>query len=48
MTSKPHSSHNLEWRDSSHYEFVCKKCNTADTPMGWGKLKEPCKENQYE
>lgn len=35
MTNKPHPSHDLEWRDSSHYDFVCKKCNTADTPMGW-------------
>lgn len=41
-TSGPHPSHDLEWRDSSHYEYVCTKCNTADTTSGWGKLKEPC------
>jgi hypothetical protein len=37
-----HKSHDLEWRDSSHYEFVCIKCNTADTTGGPGKLAEPC------
>lgn len=46
MNNKPHPSHDLEWRDSSHYEFVCKKCNTADTPSGWGKLVEPCMEDE--
>lgn len=43
--NEPHPSHDLEWRDSSHYEFVCRKCNTADTPSGWGKLLQPCKDN---
>lgn len=37
-----HTSHDLEWRDSSHYEFVCTKCNTADTTGGPGKLAKPC------
>lgn len=37
-----HPSHDLEWRDSSHYDYVCKKCDTADTPSGWGKLADPC------
>jgi len=46
MKQKPHTTHDLEWRDSSHYEFVCKKCNVADTPSGWGKLIEPCKEGK--
>jgi len=41
--SKPHPSHDLEWRDSSHYEFMCKNCNRVDiTGAGWGKLVEPC------
>lgn len=30
----PHQSHDLEWRDSSHYDYVCRKCDTADTPCG--------------
>lgn len=42
MLNKYHPSHDIEWRDSSHYEFVCKKCNEADSPSGWGKLSEPC------
>jgi len=42
MSSKAHPSHDLEWRDSSHYDFVCKNCDTADTPSGWGKLIKPC------
>lgn len=46
IINKPHPSHDLEWRDSSHYEFVCKKCNTADTPSGWGNLIEPCMEDE--
>ena len=37
-----HKSHDVEWRDSSHYEFVCKICNQADTPSGWGRLTKPC------
>jgi hypothetical protein len=45
MKDKPHQSHDLEWSDSSHYEFVCRNCNTADTTSGWGKLKEPCKKD---
>ncbi len=40
--SQAHPSHDLEWRDSSHYDYVCKKCDTADTPSGWGKLADPC------
>lgn len=40
---RPHPSHDLEYRDSSHYEFVCRKCDTADTTSGWGKLLKPCK-----
>ena len=40
--SGAHPSHDLEWRDSSHYDYVCKKCDTADTPSGWGKLADPC------
>lgn len=40
--SQYHPSHDLEWRDSSHYEYVCKKCDTADMPGGPGKLAEPC------
>jgi hypothetical protein len=40
--NKPHPTHDLEWRDSSHYDYVCRKCDTADTPSGWGKLIEPC------
>jgi CO dehydrogenase nickel-insertion accessory protein CooC1 len=40
---KAHPSHNLEWRDSSHYEYVCLNCNTADSgTSGWGKLLQPC------
>ena len=46
MTNKPHPSHDLEWRDSSHYEYVCRKCNIADTPSGWGELVEPCMEDE--
>ena len=42
MSKGPHPSHDLEWRDSSHYEYVCCKCDTADTTSGWGKLAEPC------
>lgn len=40
--SKAHPTHVLEWRDSSHYEYVCIHCDTADTPNGWGKLALPC------
>ena len=39
---KYHPSHDLETRDSSHYDYVCKKCDTADTPGGPGKLAYPC------
>ena len=39
---KYHPSHDLESRDSSHYDYVCKKCDTADTPGGPGKLAYPC------
>ena len=46
MDNKPHSTHDLEWRDSSHYEYMCKKCNVADTPSGWGKLIEPCMKDE--
>ena len=42
MNNKPHPSHDLEWCDSSHYDFVCKNCDIADTPSGWSKLMEPC------
>lgn len=37
-----HPSHELEWRDSSHYDYVCVKCNVADTTGGPGRLAEPC------
>lgn len=40
--SKCHPTHDIEWHDSSHYEFVCKNCNTADNNNGWGKLADPC------
>jgi len=46
MGNKPHPTHDLEWRDSSHYEYMCKKCNVADTPSGWGKLIEPCMKDE--
>lgn len=42
MKSKPHPTHQLESRASPHYDFICIKCNVADTPFGWGKLVEPC------
>jgi hypothetical protein len=45
---KYHASHDLEWRDSSHYEFVCKNCDTADTASGPGKLAEPCSAEEKE
>jgi hypothetical protein len=41
--NKPHITHQLEWRDSSHYEYVCVNCDTADSGTGgWGKLLQPC------
>jgi hypothetical protein len=48
MSKGPHPSHDLEWRDSSHYEYVCRKCDTADTTSGWGKLVEPCSADKKE
>ncbi len=48
MSKGPHPSHDLEWRDSSHYDYVCRKCDTADTPSGWGKLAEPCSADKKE
>jgi CO dehydrogenase nickel-insertion accessory protein CooC1 len=43
IDNKPHHTHNLEWRDSSHYEYVCINCDTADSGSGgWGKLLQPC------
>lgn len=42
MMTKAHPMHDLEWRDSSHYEFVCKNRNKADSTAGWGALAEPC------
>lgn len=37
-----HPSHKTEWRDSSHYEFVCTVCGRTDKPGSWGLLAEPC------
>lgn len=46
MKNEPHQSHELEWSNSSHYEYVCKICNVADTTSGWGELVYPCGYNR--
>lgn len=41
-TLGPHPTHDLEWRDSSYYEYMCRKCMKTDTTNSWGSLTTPC------